>query len=130
MISGLLRGKHCILNSPVFDLLIRLSDQWPYDISENCLAFNVIRPAGSHGKGLSVVVWIHGSVTLPYHFNEILKLLLEEASSRAAHQISDTTLVILLKTRSVSANQSLQSPLRTVCLGGVSSTATPSALLV
>ncbi|KAF2100500.1 alpha/beta-hydrolase [Rhizodiscina lignyota] len=35
------------------------SDQWPYEISEDCLYLNVIRPAGNY-KNLPIAFWIHG----------------------------------------------------------------------
>jgi carboxylesterase type B len=35
-------------------------DQIGYNISEDCLALNVIRPSGYEGKLLPVGVWIHG----------------------------------------------------------------------
>ena len=35
-------------------------DQIGYDVSEDCLALNVVRPAGSEGQNLPVAVWIHG----------------------------------------------------------------------
>lgn len=36
------------------------TDQWGYDISEDCLYLNVVRPAGYDGKKLPVAFWIHG----------------------------------------------------------------------
>ncbi|KAH7014480.1 Alpha/Beta hydrolase protein [Microdochium trichocladiopsis] len=37
------------------------SDQWPYEVSEDCLTLNVIRPAGcSEDEKLPVALWIHG----------------------------------------------------------------------
>jgi len=37
------------------------SDQWPYEVSEDCLTLNVIRPAGcSEDTKLPVALWIHG----------------------------------------------------------------------
>lgn len=36
------------------------SDQWNYNISEDCLYLNVIKPAGSMGQNLPVALWIHG----------------------------------------------------------------------
>jgi len=35
-------------------------DQIGYDISEDCLVVNVVKPAGYEGKDLPVGVWIHG----------------------------------------------------------------------
>lgn len=35
-------------------------DQIGYEVSEDCLALNVIRPAGYDGEQLPVAVWIHG----------------------------------------------------------------------
>jgi carboxylesterase type B len=34
------------------------SDQWGYEISEDCLYLNVIRPAGHSGKNLPVALWM------------------------------------------------------------------------
>ncbi|CRG83165.1 hypothetical protein PISL3812_00514 [Talaromyces islandicus] len=36
------------------------SDDWPYPLSEDCLALNVVRPAGYENESLPVAVWIHG----------------------------------------------------------------------
>ncbi|KXJ87882.1 carboxylesterase family protein-like protein [Microdochium bolleyi] len=36
------------------------SDQWPYEVSEDCLTLNVIRPAGCGSEKLPVALWIHG----------------------------------------------------------------------
>lgn len=35
-------------------------DQIGYDVSEDCLALNVVRPSGYEGQSLPVAVWIHG----------------------------------------------------------------------
>ncbi len=35
-------------------------DDVGYQVSEDCLTLNVIRPAGSQGQNLPVAVWIHG----------------------------------------------------------------------
>lgn len=35
-------------------------DQLGYDVSEDCLALNIVRPAGHEGQNLPVGVWIHG----------------------------------------------------------------------
>ena len=35
-------------------------DDIGYEVSEDCLALNVIRPAGYQGEDLPVAVWIHG----------------------------------------------------------------------
>lgn len=35
-------------------------DDIGYDVSEDCLALNVIRPSGHEGQKLPVAVWIHG----------------------------------------------------------------------
>lgn len=35
-------------------------DQIGYEVSEDCLALNVVRPAGSEGQNLPVGVWLHG----------------------------------------------------------------------
>ncbi|USP73733.1 hypothetical protein yc1106_01007 [Curvularia clavata] len=36
------------------------SDQWNYQVSEDCLYINVIRPAGYEDEKLPVAFWIHG----------------------------------------------------------------------
>lgn len=35
-------------------------DQIGYPVSEDCLALNIVRPAGYEGEWLPVGVWIHG----------------------------------------------------------------------
>lgn len=35
-------------------------DEIGYDISEDCLALNIVRPSGYEGQWLPVGVWIHG----------------------------------------------------------------------
>jgi carboxylesterase type B len=36
------------------------SDQWNYQVSEDCLYLNVVRPAGYENETLPVAFWIHG----------------------------------------------------------------------
>ncbi|KAF2671877.1 alpha/beta-hydrolase [Microthyrium microscopicum] len=36
------------------------SDQWNYQVSEDCLYLNIVRPAGYDGQKLPVAFWIHG----------------------------------------------------------------------
>ena len=36
------------------------SDQWPYEISEDCLYLNIVRPSGYEGEQLPVAFWVHG----------------------------------------------------------------------
>lgn len=35
-------------------------DQIGYEVNEDCLALNIVRPSGMEGQGLPVAVWIHG----------------------------------------------------------------------
>lgn len=36
------------------------SDQWNYQVSEDCLYLSVVRPAGYENESLPVAFWIHG----------------------------------------------------------------------
>ncbi|KAF2755374.1 alpha/beta-hydrolase [Pseudovirgaria hyperparasitica] len=36
------------------------SDQWGYEVSEDCLYLNIVRPSGYEGRALPVAFWIHG----------------------------------------------------------------------
>ena len=38
------------------------SDQWNYQVSEDCLYINVVRPSGFEGRQLPVAAWIHGEI--------------------------------------------------------------------
>jgi len=47
------------------------SDQWNYNVSEDCLYINVIRPSGYEGQELPVAFWIHGKRHVLVHIRNL-----------------------------------------------------------